>query len=78
MSEGQWHKRGISNSPGAPLSTAKTVLMRPIAACHVSVVPFILQCPVAMPPSSPEDRVRELCAQVAAAETEAELNVILP
>ena len=31
-----------------------------------------------MPPSSLEDRVRELCAQVAAARTEAELRVILP
>ena len=31
-----------------------------------------------MPPSSLEDRVCELCAQVAAAKTEAELRVILP
>jgi hypothetical protein len=31
-----------------------------------------------MPPSSLEDRVRELCAQVAAAKTETELRVILP
>jgi hypothetical protein len=31
-----------------------------------------------MPPSSLEDRVRELCAQVAAAKSEAEVNVILP
>jgi hypothetical protein len=51
--------------------------MRPIVACHISVVSFI-QCPVAMPPSSLEDRVRELCVQVAAAKTEAELGAILP
>ena len=31
-----------------------------------------------MPPSSLEDRVRDLCAQVAAAKTESELAVILP
>jgi hypothetical protein len=31
-----------------------------------------------MPPSCPENRVRDLCAQVAAAKTEAEVNVILP
>jgi hypothetical protein len=31
-----------------------------------------------MPPSSLQDRVRELCAQVAAAKTEAEIDAILP
>ena len=31
-----------------------------------------------MPPSSLEGRVRELCAQVAAAKTETELRVVLP
>ena len=31
-----------------------------------------------MPPSSLDERVRELCAQVAAGKTEAELRVILP
>ena len=31
-----------------------------------------------MPPSSLEDRVRELCAQAVAAKTEAEVNAILP
>jgi hypothetical protein len=31
-----------------------------------------------MPPSSLEDRVRDLCAQVSAAKTETELRVILP
>jgi hypothetical protein len=31
-----------------------------------------------MPPSSLEDRVRELCAQAVAAKTEAELGVVLP
>ena len=38
----------------------------------------ILNCPVAMAPSSLEDRVPELCAQVAATKTETELDVILP
>lgn len=38
----------------------------------------ILNRPVAMPPSSLEDRVRELCAQAVAAKTEAELGVVLP
>ena len=52
--------------------------MHAIVACHASVVPFILQCPVAMPPSSLEDRIRELCAQVATAKNEAELRIILP
>ena len=31
-----------------------------------------------MPPSSLEDRVRELCAQAVASKTEAELRVVLP
>ena len=31
-----------------------------------------------MPPSSLEDRVRDLCAQVGAAKSEAELEVLLP
>jgi hypothetical protein len=31
-----------------------------------------------MPPSSLEDRVRELCAQAVAAKTEAEMRVVLP
>jgi hypothetical protein len=31
-----------------------------------------------MPPSSLDERVRKLCAQVAAAKTETELRVILP
>jgi hypothetical protein len=31
-----------------------------------------------MPPSSLEDRVRELCAQAVAAKTETELLVVLP
>ena len=31
-----------------------------------------------MPPSSLEDRVRDLCAQVGAAKTEVELRIILP
>ncbi len=31
-----------------------------------------------MPPSSLEDRVRELCAQAVAAKTETELRVVLP
>ena len=31
-----------------------------------------------MPPSSLEDRVRDLCAQVAVAKTDAEVNAILP
>ena len=35
-------------------------------------------CSAAMPPSSLEDRVRKLCAQVAAAKTDVEVSVILP
>jgi hypothetical protein len=31
-----------------------------------------------MPPSSLEDRVRELCAQAVAAKTEADLGIVLP
>ena len=31
-----------------------------------------------MPPSSLEDRVRALCAQLAVAKTDAEVNVLLP
>jgi hypothetical protein len=34
--------------------------------------------PVAMPPSSLEDRVRELCAQAIATKSEAEMRVLLP
>ena len=54
------------------LHTARTLSTRPATAWHL---PFV---PVAVPPSSLEDRVRELCVQVAAAKTEAEVNVILP
>jgi uncharacterized heparinase superfamily protein len=54
-----------------PFRTAKTVSTR--QALH-----GILNCPVAMAPSSLEDRVRELCAQAVAAKTEAELGVVSP
>jgi len=48
-----------------------------IAAPYPAVALFFV-VPVAMPPSSLEERVRELCAQAVAAKTEAELRVVLP
>jgi hypothetical protein len=53
------------------LHTAKTVWMRPSLEWH-------LQLSRCHPPSSLEDRVRELCGQAIAAKTEDEMRVILP
>ena len=46
--------------------------MRPIPPWQNS------SCLVAMPPSSLEERVRDLCAQAAAAKNQADVSVILP
>lgn len=77
-------QRLSGNARGEPVAGAafaRSLLPIPYTARAVSTRPAsrgTLNCPVAMPPSSLEDRVRELCAQVAAAKTEAELRVILP
>ena len=50
--------------------------MRPIVAWHFFSCP--VHSPVAMPPSSLEERVQDLCAQAIAAKSQAELDLILP
>src|SRR6266849_11189030 len=63
-------KISVDRSPRFP--TAKTVLMKSPARC------MIPDYSPAMPASSLEERVHELCAQAIAAKSQAELEIILP